>query len=147
MTDSYKIGSTDLTSVLDHLLSVQGAVAPPTPLQSDYLVPGKNAAVAAPVWSGPRVLTVEGIIVGTGATASARRDSAMNKLKTFSDLVYSGGSTYTVTRTIGTVAGTATGRYVGGLEQVGYEAGHIIRVSADISLLTGQFYVNGTAQL
>ena len=47
MSENYVINGGTLTAILDHVTEVQGALAPPPPLQSDYLVPGKNAAVAA----------------------------------------------------------------------------------------------------
>jgi len=147
MSENYVINGGTLTSLLDYVTEVQGAIAPPPPLQSDYLVPGKNAAVAAPVWYGPKVMTVQGVIVGTGATAELRRDSAMTKLRTFTNTVYNGGSTYAISRQVGGVAGTATARYLGGLEQVAFDASHVIRVSVDLSILDGNFKVSGTALL
>ncbi len=147
MSENYVINGGTLTAILDHVTEVQGALAPPPPLQSDYLVPGKNAAVAAPVWYGPKVMTIQGVIVGTGETAELRRDSAMAKLRTFTNTVYNGGSTYPISRQVGNVGGTATARYLGGLDQVAFDASHVIRVSVDLSILQGNFAVGGTAIL
>lgn len=147
MSENYVINGGTLTSLLDYVTEVQGAVAPPPPLQSDYLVPGKNAAVAAPVWTGPKVMTIQGVIVGAGATAEGRRDSAMTRLRWFGQTVYNGGSPYPISRQVGGVAGTATARYLGGLEQVAFDAPHVIRVSVDLSILQGNFAVGGTAIL
>lgn len=144
MTDSYKIGATDLTSVFDHITEVQGGLGLPPMLQQDYIVPGKDGAIAAPSYTGPRTLSIQGVIVGTGSTGSAKRDSALGKLKTLANLVYGSGNTYTVTRTIGSEVATATGRYLGGLETVGFEAPHVLRVQVDISLLEGFWTVSGS---
>ena len=147
MAETYSVNGAALTSILDYVTEVQGAIAPPPPLQSDYLIPGRNAAVAAPVWTGPKVMTIQGVIVGTGSTAEQKRDSAMAKLRTFGSTVYNGGSTYPVLRTVGSAAGSATGRYLGGLETVAFDASHVIRVSVDLSILDGNFSTGGTAIL
>jgi hypothetical protein len=145
MSDTYKIGATDLTTVLDVLTEVQGGVGLPPMLQEDYLVPGKTGSVPAAPWAGPRTLTIQGVIIGAGTTPGAKRSSAMAKLKTFANLVYGNGNTYTVTRTIGAEVATATGRYLGGLETVGFEAPHVLLVSVDISLVSGFWSVSGVA--
>ena len=137
MSDTYKIGTTDLTTVFTEIIEVQGGVGLPTPLQEDYIIPGKNGAIAAPGYVGPRILTVQGVIIGTGSTPAAKRADAMTKLGALAALVYGSGSTYTVTRTIGAQVATATGRYLGGLETVGFEAPHVLRIQVEISLLDG----------
>ncbi|MEN6403165.1 MAG: hypothetical protein ABFD94_14605 [Armatimonadia bacterium] len=147
MSDTYKIGTTELTSALTYLTEVQGAVAIPPPTQSDYVIPGKAGVLAAPKQVGPRTVTFQGVIVGDGSTPSARRDDVLAKLKTFGDLVYNNGATFTLTRTIGTTAATATARYLGGLETVGWEAPHIARVSVDIQLMDGFWTQSGNPVL
>ncbi len=142
MSDTYKIGSTDLSTVFTVITEVQGAVAVPTPVQDDYVIPGKAGATAAPKQVAPRTITFQGIVEGTGSTPSARRDDVLAKLKALGDLVYNSGSTFTLTRTIGTTAATATARYLGGLETVGWEAPHIARVSVDIRMMDG-FWTQG----
>lgn len=144
MSDTYKIGTTDLTTVFDEIIEVQGGVGLPPMLQEDYIVPGKNGAIAAPPYTGPRLLVIQGVIIGTGSTPAAKRASAMTKLSTLAALVYGSGSTYTVTRTIGAQVATATGRYLGGLDTVGFEAPHVLRVSVEISLLEGFWSVAGS---
>lgn len=147
MSDTYKIGTTEITSVLTYLTEVQGAVAVPPPTQEDYIIPGKAGALAAPKQVGPRTMTFQGVLVGEGSTPSARRDDVLAKLKTLGDLVYASGATFTLTRTIGTTAATATARYLGGLETVGWEAPDVARVSFDIRLMDGFFTQSGNAVL
>lgn len=148
MSDTYKIGATDLATVFTTITEVQGGVGLPPMQQQDYIVPGKNGAVAAPAYTGPRTLTIQGVIVGTGSTPSAKRSDAMTKLATLATLVYGNGATYgatyTVTRTIGAQVATATGRYLGGLETIGFEAPHVLRIQVDISLLEGFWSVSGS---
>jgi hypothetical protein len=143
MSDTYKIGATDLTTVFTVITEVQGGVGLPPMLQDDYIVPGRNGSIAAPPYSGPRVLSIQGVLIGDGTTPSAKRVSALAKLKTLADLVYANGATYTVTRTIGTDVATATGRYLGGLETVGFEAPHVLLVQVEISLLDGFWTLGG----
>lgn len=147
MSDTYKIGATEITSVLTYLTEVQGAVAVPPPTQEDYLIPGKAGVLAAPKQVGPRTMTFQGVLVGDGTTPSARRDSVLAKLKTLGDLVYANGATFTLTRTIGTTAATATARYLGGLETVGWEAPDVARVSFDLRLMDGFFTQSGNPVL
>jgi len=147
MSDTYKIGATEITSVLTYLTEVQGAVAVPPPTQEDYLIPGKAGVLAAPKQVGPRTMTFQGVLVGEGTTPSARRDDVLAKLKTLGDLVYASGATFTLTRTIGTTAATATARYLGGLETVGWEAPDVARVSFDLRLMDGFFTQSGNPVL
>jgi hypothetical protein len=147
MSDTYKIGATEITSVLTYLTEVQGAVAVPPPTQEDYLIPGKAGVLAAPKQVGPRTITFQGVLVGEGTTPSARRDDVLAKLKTLGDLVYASGATFTLTRTIGTTAATATARYLGGLETVGWEAPDVARVSFDLRLMDGFFTQSGNPVL
>lgn len=147
MSDTYKIGATDLTTVFTVLTEVQGAVAVPPLVQDDYVIPGKAGAVAAPKQIGPRTITFQGIVEGTGSTPSARRDDVLAKLKTLGDLFYASGGTFTLTRTIGTTAATATARYLGGLETVGWEAPHIARVSVDVRMMDGFWTQSGNPVL
>jgi hypothetical protein len=147
MSDTYKIGSTELTSVFTVITEVQGAVAVPPPTQEDYVVPGRAGVIAAPKQVGPRTITFQGIVEGAGTTPSARRDDVLAKLKTLGDLFYANGATFTLTRTIGTTAATATARYLGGLETVGWEAPHIARVSVDVRMVDGFWTQSGNAVL
>jgi hypothetical protein len=144
MSDTYKIGATDLTTVFTTITEVQGGVGLPPMQQQDYIIPGKDGVVAAPAYTGPRTLTIQGVIVGTGSTPSAKRNDAMTKLATLATLVYGSGGTYTVTRTIGAQVATATGRYLGGLETIGFEAPHVLRIQVDISLLEGFWTASGS---
>jgi hypothetical protein len=147
MSDTYSIGATAITSVLTYLTEVQGGVAVPPPTQEDYLIPGKAGVTAAPKQVGPRTITFQGVLVGEGSTPSARRDSVLAKLKTLGDLVYNNGATFTLTRTIGATSATATARYLGGLETVGWEAPDVARVSFDIRLMDGFFTQAGNPVL
>ena len=147
MSDTYKIGATEITSALTYLTEVQGGVAVPPPTQDDYLIPGKAGVIAAPKQVGPRTITFQGVLVGEGTTPSARRDDVLAKLKTLGDLVYANGATFTLTRTIGTTAATATARYLGGLETVGWEAPDVARVSFDLRLMDGFFTQSGNPVL
>jgi hypothetical protein len=137
VSDTYKIGTTDLTTVFTEITEVQGGVGLPPMLQEDYVIPGRNGAVAAEPYHGPLTLTIQGVIIGAGTTPATKRVDALTKLQTLSDLVYGNGSTYTVTRTIGTSVATATGRYLGGLETVGFEAPHVLLIQVEISILEG----------
>ena len=137
MSESYKIGSTDLTSVITHLQRIDGNIAVAPQLQDDYLVPGRTGAIAATPWNGPRVITFGGIVAG------ATRVAYHQALKDLGKLVLNGGQTFTLSRTLattGTPTHTATARYLGGLEQVEALSNRVGRVAFDVQLMDGYFY-------
>ena len=137
MSEAYKIGSTDLTSVITHLQRIDGNIAVAPQLQDDYLVPGRTGAVAATPWNGPRVITFGGIVAG------ATRAAYHQALKDLGKLVLNGGQTFTLSRTLattGTPTHTATARYLGGLEQVEALSNRVGRVAFDVLLMDGYWY-------
>ena len=144
MSESYKIGTTDLTTVVTHLQRIDGNIAVAPQLQDDYLVPGRTGAVAATSWQGPRVITFGGIVSG------ATRVAYQQALKDLGKLVLNGGQTFTLSRTLattGTPTHTATARYLGGLEQVEPLSNRVGRVAFDVQLMDGYFYDTGYATL
>lgn len=136
MAENYKIGATDLATVLTHVMRVDGDIAVPPMLQDDYLVPGRTGAVATTPWAGPRVITVGGIV--TGSTRAVYQ----NNLRALMKLVYNNGQTFTLTRTLDSSPTTslATARYVRGLEDVQQVSNRAGRVAFDLRLMDGFFY-------
>lgn len=139
MAENYKIGATDLATVLTHIMQVGGDIAVPPMLQDDYLVPGRTGAVTTTPWAGPRVITVGGIV--TGSTRAAYQ----NNLRALMKLIYNNGQTFTLTRTLDSSPTTsvATARYVRGLEDVQQVSNRAGRVAFDLRLMDGFFYDSG----
>ena len=144
MAESYKIGTTDVTTYLTHLQRVDGNIAVAPQSQSDYVVPGRSGAIAATAWNGPRVITFGGIVTGT------TRVAYQTNLKALGALVLNGGQTFTLSRTLDT-AGTpthyATARYLGGLERVEELSHKVARVAFDVQLMDSYFYDSGYTSL
>ena len=137
MAETYKIGTTDVTTYLTHLQIVGGNIGVPPVLQDDYSIPGRTGVVAATPWFGPRVLTLGGVV--TGATRVAMQEN----LKSLGSLVLKGGDTYNLYRTLdtaGTPTHVASARYLGGLDVVEPLSNKAVRVAVDIALLDGFFY-------
>lgn len=140
MAESYKIGSTDVTTYLTHLMSLEGNIGIPALRQSDYDVPGRTGVVAATPWWGPRVVSFGGVVSG------ATRAAYQSNVKSLMALVHNGGDTFTMTRTLdtggtpSTVTHTATARYLGGLESVAELSNRVGRVAFDIQLMDGYWY-------
>ncbi len=144
MSESYKIGSTDLASVMTHLQRVDGNIGVAPVLQDDYVVPGRTGVVAATPWFGPRVITFGGVVAG------ATRAAYQTSLKELGELVLNGGDTFTLSRTLitaGTPTHRATARYLGGLEQVEALSNRAGRVAFDVQLMDGFFYDSGFTSL
>lgn len=144
MSESYKIGSTDLASVITHLQRVDGNIGVAPVLQDDYVVPGRTGVIAATPWFGPRVITFGGVVAG------ATRAAYQTSLKELGELVLNGGDTFTLSRTLitaGTPTHRATARYLGGLEQVEALSNRAGRVAFDVQLMDGFFYDSGFTSL
>ena len=136
MAENYKIGATDLATVLTHITQVGGDIAIPPMRQADYTVPGRTGAIAATPWIGTRTITIGGVV--TGAT----RATYQANLRALMKLVYNNGQTFTLTRTLDSAPTTsvATTRYSGGLEEVNPVSNRAARVAFDLVLLDGFFY-------
>jgi hypothetical protein len=137
MAETYTVDGTDVSTLLTTITSVDGWWSPPPMVQSDYSIPGRSGMYAAAPWAGPRVLSIDGVIVGSGGTDTARREDALAKLAAFADKVYNDGNTYTVSRTLGATTKSGTARYLSGLNSVTFVTPNVIRVSVDIRLLGG----------
>lgn len=136
MAENYKIGATDLATVLTHIVQVGGDIAVPPVRQDDYIVPGRTGAVAAAPWFGPRVVTIGGVV--TGAT----RATYQTNLRALMKLVHNNGLPFTLTRTLDSAPTTtvANARYTGGLEDVTQVSNRVGRVAFDLVLLDGFWY-------
>lgn len=136
MAENYKIGATDLATVLTHVVQVGGDIAVPPVRQDDYTVPGRTGAVAASPWFGPRVVTIGGVV--TGATRAAYQTN----LRALMKLVHNNGLPFTLTRTLDSAPTTsvANARYAGGLEDVTQVSNRVGRVAFDLVLLDGFWY-------
>lgn len=144
MAESYKIGSTDVTTYLTHLQRLDGSIGIAPLQQSDYVVPGRTGVVAATAWSGPRVITFGGIV------ANASRIAYQTNLKALGKLLLNGGQPFTMSRTLDTAGNPthyATARYLGGLEQVEELSNRAARVAFDVQLLDGYWYDQGYTSL
>jgi hypothetical protein len=136
MAENYKIGATDLATVLTHITQVSGDIAVPGTRQADYSVPGRTGAIATAPWFGTRTITIGGVVAG--ATRSAYQTS----LRALMKLVHNNGQTFTLTRTLDSAPTTtaATARYGGGLEDVNPLSNRAARVAFDLVLMDGFFY-------
>lgn len=148
MAEKYIVNGTDATTVIQHLQTIDGNVGVPTPMQEDYLVPGRVGAIAANPWIGPRTLTLAGLVVGKATGALTARDDCLNKLRTLGRTFFANGTAFTLQReTVGTngrpLVVESAARYLGGLESAQFEAPNVARVAADFVLL--DVYLHGTA--
>lgn len=136
MPESYRFASTDIATVLTHVMVIDGNIGVPPLRQDDYSVPGRTGAVAASPWWGPRVISFGGVISGS------TRNEYQTRLASLMSLVHNAGRTYTVTRTLDVTPNTteATVRYLGGLEQVEQLSNRVARVAFDIQLMDGYWY-------
>jgi hypothetical protein len=147
MAETYRIGSTDVTSFLTHLQIIDGAIGLPPVQQADYVVPGRTGAIAATPWWGPRVVTFGGIVTG------ANRVAYQTNLKGLMRLVHNGGQTFTLQRTLdvpgspSTQTTEAVARYLGGLETVSPVSHRAGRVAFDVQLMEGYFYDQAATNL
>jgi hypothetical protein len=136
MAENYKIGATDLATVLTHITQVGGGIAVPAMRQNDYTVPGRTGAVPSAPWFGPRTVTIGGIVTGT------TRAAYQTNLRALMKLVHNNGLPFTLTRTLDSAPTTTTAnaRYAGGLEDVNQLSNRIGRVAFDLVLLDGFWY-------
>lgn len=136
MAENYKIGATDLATVLTHITTISGDIAVPALGQNDYAVPGRTGAIATPPWFGPRTITIGGVV--TGAT----RATYQTNLRALMKLIHNNGQTFTLTRTLDSAPTTtlATARYAGGLEEVNQISNRAGRVAFDLRLMDGFWY-------
>lgn len=136
MAENYKIGATDLATVLTHITQVNGDIAVPGLMQADYSVPGRTGSIAATPWFGTRTITIGGVVTGT------TRAIYQTNLRALMKLVHNNGQTFTFTRTLDSTptSTAATARYGGGLEDVNPVSNRAARVAFDIVLLDGFFY-------
>ena len=136
MSETYSIGATNITTLVTSLQTLDPVVIPP-PVQDDFVVPGRDGAVAANPWFGAPTWSIGAVIVGTGTTDALRRSDAITKLQALATAAFNSGSTVTITRVIGTTTSTATARYLSW--NVNWEAPHIARVAIDFRLMDGGF--------
>lgn len=136
MAENYKIGATDLATVLTHITQVGGAIAVAPVRQNDYTVPGRTGAVATTPWFGSRVVTIGGVVTGT------TRAAYQTNLRALMKLVHNNGLPFTLTRTLDSAPTTtvASARYAGGLEDVNQLSNRVGRVAFDLVLLDGFWY-------
>lgn len=146
MAESYTINGTDVTTYLTHLQVIDGNIAVPPLLQSDYVVPGRTGVVPGIPWWGPRTVTFGGIVSAT------TRTGYQDKLRALMQLVHQSGQTFAMRRRLdlsdGSVQTTqATARYTGGLEQVAQLSPSVGRVAFDVLLTEGYWYDTATTTL
>lgn len=136
MAENYKIGATDLATVLTHITQVGGDIAVAPLRQGDYSVPGRTGVVSVSPWFGPRTVTIGGVV--TGAT----RATYQTNLRALMKLVHNNGLPFTLTRTLDSAPTTtaANARYAGGLEDVNPVSNRAARVAFDLMLLDGFWY-------
>lgn len=136
MAENYKIGATDLATVLTHITQVGGDIAVPPLRQGDYSVPGRTGVIPTAPWFGPRVVTIGGVVTGT------TRATYQTNLRALMKLVHNNGLPFTFTRTLDSspTTTTANARYAGGLEDVNPVSNRAARVAFDIALLDGFWY-------
>lgn len=136
MAENYKIGATDLATVLTHITQVNGDIAVAPLRQADYSVPGRTGSVATAPWFGPRTITIGGVVTGT------TRATYQTNLRALMKLVHNNGLPFTLTRTLDSAPTTtvANARYAGGLEDVNTLSNRAARVAFDLALLDGFWY-------
>lgn len=138
MAETYSIGATNLATVFTSIQTLDPVVIP-KPVQQDYVVPGRDGVIAANAWDGPQTWSVGGVIVGTD------RDNAVSKLQTLATLVYGSGSTFTITRVVGSTTSTASARFLSW--STSWVGPNIVRVAVDFQLMDGYFKSGGSLAL
>lgn len=141
MSESYTIGTVNITSLVYSVTSLDPVVIPP-PVQDDYVVPGRNGVIAAAPWYGPQTWSVGAVVVGTGATTADKRANAISTLSTFGQAVFNGGTAVTITRVNAAGTSSASARYLGW--DVEWQAPNVARVAVDFRLMDGGFRTGGT---
>lgn len=135
MAETYSIGATNITSLVTSITVLDPVVIPP-PVQDDFVVPGRDGAIAANPWFGAPTWGFGAVIVGTD------RANAISKLQSLAAAVFASGGTVTITRVIAGVTSTATARYLAW--NVNWEAPNVCRVAVDFRLLDGGFRSGGS---
>lgn len=130
MAETYSIGSTNITSLVTSLTALDPVVIPP-PVQDDFVVPGRDGAIAANPWFGAPTWSIGAVIVGTD------RADAIAKLQAFATAVFASGATVTITRVIATSTSTAAARFLAW--NVNWESPNVCRVAVDFRLMDGGF--------
>lgn len=133
MAESYSIGSTDLSTLLE-IQRVDASGHAPAMLQQDYLVPGRTGAIATKPWFGPSVVMIGGVV------HAASRPLYLEKIHKLIKLCVNSGLPFTMKRVLpfptGDKTATAQARYVGGLDFIEQLSPRSGRVMAEFSLLS-----------
>jgi len=145
MAESVLIDGTDPDTYM-RVTNIRGLIGNVQSLGGDYATPRYPGMTAGDRWAGSRVLTFEGMFVG-----SSRADY-MDDARALAALVWNDGATYTVTRTIERVSGgdlttVSTGRYLSGLDSIAQVSNDRGRVSFDIRLLDPYWYASSDTTL
>ena len=141
MSETYTIGTVDLTNLAYSVTNLDPVVIPP-PVQDDYVVPGRNGVIAAKAWFGPQTWSVGAVVVGTGATSADKRANAITSLQTLGAAVFNNGDSLTITRVNAAGTAIAAARYLGW--DVQWQSHNVARVAIDFRLLDGGFRTGGT---
>lgn len=134
MAESYSINGTDLATLME-IQRIDGAIHAPTVLQEDYLVPGRTGAIATAPWLGPSPLVFYGVVT------AANRTLFVDKARTLTRTCFNQGKVSTMTRVLdlptgGTTTGTASVRYVSGLEMIEPISPRSGRVTIEFTMLS-----------
>lgn len=148
MAESLTLNGVDLTTYMNSIQVLRGAVGAPPVNATDYALPRRTGAIPGVSWPAPRVITIGGIVYGNNGTAMVPTDARaryLDRIRSLAALVYANGATYTVTRVIPRAAGgdltvAATGRYLGGLNDIELVAAHAGRVAFDVEILDSLWY-------
>lgn len=145
MAESVLIDGTDPDTYM-RVTNIRGLIGNVQSIGGDYATPRYLGMTAGDRWAGARVLTFEGLYVG-----SSRADY-MDDARALAALVWNDGATYTVTRTIERMSGgdlttVSTGRYLSGLDSIAQVSNDRGRVSFDIRLLDPFWFASSATTL
>ena len=134
MVETYSINGTAMSTLMD-VVRVDGGLQVPPVLQEDYEVPGRPGAIATAPWLGPSPLVFYGVV------RAANRALFIDKTRTLMRTLFNQGKVSEMKRVIplpsgGTSTGTASVRYVSGLQAVDPISPQAARVAVEFTMLS-----------
>lgn len=141
MTDTVFVHGVDLSDYLEPISLLDGFVANPPLVGSDYRIPGRPGAIPANLGVDVRVVSVGGLLSGRTlsppylpADITEARTAYLTKLQEFNDVVFYGGQPFNLTWVSGSQTRSTLARYSGGTA-VNPLAAWVARVAVEFTLL------------
>lgn len=143
MAETFLINDEDLADYVEEIQLLRGLIGLPPQRGGDYELPHREGSLPGSWWSGPRVVSLGGLLYGRNGAALVPSDARaryFDQARALASLVYNGGQPSIYKRVIPRVSGgdltvQAEGRYLSGLETIEQAAFHAGRFAFDLQLL------------